>query len=61
MTRHPGLGFTDVYAAKLPSVAFQPSMHLNYAEAVMRVKDGLPPKLKDFPAHVGGSGDVVGE
>jgi hypothetical protein len=60
MTGHPGLGFTDVYAAKLPSVAFRPSVHLNYAEAVMRVKDGLP-KLKDFPAHVGGSGEMVAE
>ena len=60
MTGHPGLGFTDIYAAKLPSVAFQPSVHLNYAEAVMRVKDGLP-KLKDFPAHAGGTGEAVPE
>lgn len=60
MTEHPGLGFTDVYAAKLPSLAFRPSVHLNYAETVMRVRDGLP-KLKDFPAHVGGSGEMVGE
>ena len=60
MTFHPGLGFTDVYAAKLPSVPFRPSVHLNYAEAVMRVRDGLP-KLKDFPAHVGGSGETVPE
>ena len=59
MTGHPGLGFTDVYAAKLPSVAFQPSVHLNYAEAVMRMKDGLP-KLKDFPAHDDGP-EQVGE
>jgi hypothetical protein len=60
MTGHPGLGLTDVYAAKLPSVAFRPSVHLNYAEAVMRVGDGLP-KLKDFPADVGGSGEMLPE
>lgn len=58
MTGHPTLGFTDVYAAAIPSVAFKPSVHLNYAEAVLPVRDGLP-KLKDFPAEVGGSGETV--
>jgi hypothetical protein len=58
MTGHPALGCTDVYAAKLPSLAFRPSVHLNYAEAMLRIADGLP-KLKDFPAHVGGSGETV--
>ncbi|WP_284735970.1 GFA family protein [Dongia deserti] len=60
MTGHPTLGFTDVYADKLPTLAFKPSVHLNYVEAVLRIKDGLP-KLKDFPAHVGGSGELVAE
>ena len=60
MTFHPGLGFTDVHAGVLPGVAFAPSVHLNYAEAVLRVKDGLP-KLKDFPAHAGGSGETLPE
>jgi hypothetical protein len=60
MTGHPGLGFTDVYAAKLPSVAFRPSVHVNYAAAVMPVRDGLP-KLRDFPAHAGGSGKTIPE
>ena len=60
MTGHPGLGFTDVHAEKLPSLAFRPSVHLNYAEAVLRIKDGVP-KLKDFPAHAGGSGTEVAE
>ncbi len=60
MTDHPGLGFTDVFAAKLPTVEFRPTVHLNYAEAVLRIRDGLP-KLKDFPCHAGGSGELTSE
>ena len=60
MTVHPGFGFTDVYAAALPDLPFAPSVHLNYAEAVLPVRDGLP-KLKDFPTHAGGSGQSVPE
>ena len=55
MTHHPVWGITDVYAATIPSVAFKPGLHVNYAETVLRMKDGLP-KLKDFPAELGGSG-----
>lgn len=29
MVENPGLGFTDVYAALLPTVAFKPTVHLN--------------------------------
>ncbi len=57
MVEHPGLGFTDVYAAKLPTVAFRPTVHLNYAEAVLPIRDGLT-KLRDFPTHAGGSGET---
>ena len=60
MTDHPGMGCTDIYAAKLPSLTFVPSVHLNYAEAVLLVKDGLP-KLRDFPAHAGGFGEAIPE
>jgi hypothetical protein len=60
MTHHPILGFTDVRAAAVPGISFEPTVHLNYAEAVLRMKDGLP-KLKDFPAEVGGSGALVAE
>ena len=60
MTDHPKLGLTDVYAAVLPSVAFKPGVHVNYAETTLRMKDGLP-KLKDFPAEFGGSGTVLHE
>jgi hypothetical protein len=43
-----------------PTVAFKPGVHVNYAETVLPMKDGLP-KLKDFPAELGGSGEVVPE
>jgi hypothetical protein len=60
MTAHPLWGLVDVYAAILPSLKFEPGVHVNYAETVMPMKDGLP-KLKDFPAELGGSGETVPE
>jgi hypothetical protein len=60
MTDHPPFGLTDVYAATIPSVAFKPGVHVNYAETVLPMKDGLP-KLKDFPKELGGSGEAVAE
>ena len=60
MTNHPPFGLIDVYAAILPSVEFKPAVHVNYAETVLPIKDGLP-KLKDFPAELGGSGESVPE
>lgn len=60
MTHHPKLGLTDVFAATIPGVDFVPGVHVNYAETVLRMKDGLP-KLKDFPAELGGSGIAVPE
>ena len=60
MTVHPPLGLVDVYAATIPSLTFEPGVHVNYAETVLPMKDGLP-KLKDFPAELGGSGEVLPE
>jgi hypothetical protein len=60
MTDHPTFGLTDVYAATIPGVKFAPGVHVNYSETVLRMKDGLP-KLKDFPAELGGSGVSVPE
>lgn len=60
MTDHPTLHLTDVYAATIPGIAFAPGVHVNYAETVLPMKDGLP-KLKDFPAELGGSGEAVAE
>jgi hypothetical protein len=51
---------TDVYAATIPSFPFEPGVHVNYASSVLPMKDGLP-KLKDFPAELGGSGESVSE
>ena len=60
MTNHPTLGLVDVFAATLPTLAFAPGVHVNYAETVLPMRDGLP-KLKDFPAEFGGSGEVIAE
>ncbi len=60
MAVHPGFGLVDVFAATLPDLPFQPAVHVNYAETVLPMKDGLP-KLKDFPAEMGGSGEMVAE
>ena len=60
LTEHPGMGLTDVYAAAIPRFSHQPAVHVNYQETVLRIKDGLP-KLRDFPAEMGGSGDVLPE
>jgi hypothetical protein len=58
MTNHPPLGLVDVYAAIIPTLRFAPGVHVNYAETVLPMRDGLP-KLKDFPAEFGGSGEVI--
>ena len=60
MTNHPTFKLIDVYAALLPTLAFKPVVHVNYAETVLPMKDGLP-KLKDFPKELGGSGEAVRE
>ena len=60
MANHPPLGLVDVFSATLPTLAFTPSVHVNYAETVLKMKDGLP-KLKDFPKEFGGSGEMIAE
>ena len=60
MTNHPPLGLVDVFAATIPTLAFAPGVHVNYADAVLPMRDGLP-KLKDFPAEFGGSGEAMAE
>ena len=58
MTVHPTLGLIDVFAATLPTLEFKPGVHVNYAETVLPMRDGLL-KLKDIPKELGGSGDIV--
>jgi hypothetical protein len=49
-----------VFAATIPTLRFVPGVHVNYSETVLPMKDGLP-KMKDFPAELGGSGETVPE
>ena len=60
MTNHPPHGLVDVVAATNPNLDFKPGLHINYSETVLPMKDGLP-KLKDFPAEFGGSGEAMAE
>ena len=59
MLDHPTLGLADV-RVPLSNFTFKPTVHLNYEETVLRMKDGLP-KLKDFPTAIGGSGETLAE
>jgi hypothetical protein len=60
MTYHAMIDHVDVFIAMLPTLAFSPSIHVNYAETVLPVRDGLP-KLKDFPREFGGTGEMIAE
>ncbi len=60
MASHPPLDMVDVFAATIPDLPFAPAVHVNYAETVLPIADGLP-KFKDFPAEFGGSGEFVAE
>ncbi len=59
-TEHPGMGLTDVYAAVIPDLPFQPGVHVFYGETVLHIHDGIV-KQKDVPAEMGGSGEVLPE
>ncbi len=60
VTDHPGWGLVDVFVANLPTLTFEPALHVHYQETVLPIKDGLP-KMKDVPAEMGGSGEVLPE
>lgn len=60
LTEHPGWDLIDVYAATIPTVQFEPMLHVNYEDTVLHLHDGLP-KQKDFPADMGGSGTTLPE
>ena len=59
-TDHPTMGLVDIYAAMLPQLKFEPALHVNYQETVLRIKDGKP-KMQDMPKEMGGSGVVLPE
>ena len=60
LVEHATLGLIDVPVGILPTLTFNPTVHLNYEETVLPMRDGLP-KLKDFPAAMGGSGEIISE
>jgi hypothetical protein len=60
MANHPPLSMIDVFYATIPTLKFAPGVHVNYAETVLPMRDGLP-KFKDFPAPFGGSGEMLAE
>jgi hypothetical protein len=60
MNKHPTLGLVDVFVATIPTRTFNPGVHMNDAERVLPMRNGLP-KLKDFPAWFGGSGETIAE
>lgn len=60
MNRHPTFGMIDVFAAVTPGFPHKPSLHVNYGEKVLSIRDGLP-KFKDFPEGFGGSGETLPE
>ena len=60
LTEHPGMGLTDVYAAVIRDLRFEPQLHVHYGEAVVRVPDGLI-KQNDLPGELGGTGTLLPE
>ncbi|HEU5246462.1 MAG TPA: GFA family protein, partial [Candidatus Udaeobacter sp.] len=60
LVEHPTLGLMDVRIGAPRNFPFKPAVHLNYAETILPIKDGLL-KLKDFPAEIGGSGEKLPE
>ncbi len=60
MVGHPMLGLTDLPSVSVRGLHYQPTVHVNYGEKVLSVRDGLP-KFKDFPKEFGGSGELLPE
>ena len=50
----------DVFAPMLPTLKFEPTLHVFYGEKTLGIRDGLP-KMKDFPKEFGGSGATLPE
>lgn len=53
-------GLFDIYAGLIRDLTFTPTLHINYENAVLRIKDGLP-KYKDMPEEAGGGGELIPE
>jgi len=59
MIDHPTLGLADI-RVQLRGMTFKSTVHFNYEEKIVPIRDGLP-KMKDFPAAIGGSGETMAE
>ena len=59
-TDHPTMGLVDVYAAMIPSLKFEPGVHVHYQETVLHIHDGVT-KMRDMPSEMGGSGEVLAD
>lgn len=55
-----GRPMADVLPAILEDFRFEPASHVNYAERMIDMKDGLP-KFRDMPAGAGGSDEMMEE
>lgn len=60
MSNHPTVSLVDVFASTIPTLQFAAGVHVNYADSVLPMHDGLP-KFRDFPAELGGSGEMLPE
>lgn len=58
MTEHPKWKLIDVYAAVIPDFKHQAEVHVHYQETVLPIRDGVP-KMKNLPAEMGGSGELL--
>lgn len=58
LIRHPALGMTDVPAGSVSGLDYAPTLHVNYGERVLAIRDGLP-KFSDFPENFGGTGKTL--
>ena len=50
----------NAFTGAADQLRHEAQLHVNYAETVLRIKDGLP-KMKDMPKEMGGSGETVPE
>ena len=53
-------GLFDIFAGLVRDLEFRPTLHINYENAILPIRDGLP-KFKDLPAPFGGSDETMPE
>ena len=53
-------GLFDIFAGLVRDLTFTPTVHINYENAILPIKDGLP-KFKGMPEDFGGSGEIMAE